>query len=57
MTWIDDKSCKVFVEGLHEKSDVAQHLKSFISHAELETSERLKVLQTDGGEEYTRMSV
>jgi transposase InsO family protein len=52
ITWIDDKSRKVFVVGLKEKSDVAQHLKAFVSRAELETGERLKVLQTDGGGEY-----
>jgi transposase InsO family protein len=52
VTWIDDKSRKVFVAGLKEKSDVAQHLKAFVSRAELETGERLKVLRTDGGGEY-----
>ena len=53
MTITDDKSRKVFVTGLHQKSQVARHLKAFIVRTELETSKRLKVLRSDGGGEYT----
>ena len=37
VTWVNDKSCKVFVAGLHCKSDVECQLKSFITKAEVET--------------------
>ena len=53
MTITDDKSHKVFVTGLHQKSKVVRHLKVFIARAELETGQRLKVLRSDGGGEYT----
>lgn len=53
VTFVDDMSRKVFVAGLRQKSDVAQHLKSFTTRAELETGERLRVLRSDGGGEYT----
>jgi hypothetical protein len=57
VTWIDDASCKVFVTGLCEKSEVAEHLKSFVTRVELDTGKRLKVLQTDGGGEYIASAV
>jgi transposase InsO family protein len=53
VTFIDDKSRKVSVQGLKHKSDVAQHLKDFISRSETETGHLLKVLRSDGGGEYT----
>jgi hypothetical protein len=53
MTITDDRSRKVFVAGLHQKSEVACHLKVFIACAELETGRRLKVLRSNGGGEYT----
>jgi len=53
VTWIDDKSHKVFVDAMKEKSEVAQHLCAFITRVELETSHKLKVLCSDGGGEYT----
>jgi len=52
VTFTDDKSRKVFVEGLHQKSDVERHLKAFIARAEVETGQRIKVLRSDGGGEY-----
>ena len=53
ITWIDDKSCKVFVNAMKEKSEVAQHLRTFIASVELKTGQKLKVLRSDGGGEYT----
>jgi len=53
VTWIDDKSRKVFVNAMKEKSEVAQHLCAFIARVELETGHKLKVLCSDGGGEYT----
>jgi len=32
---------------------VAQHLRTFVAHVELETGQKLKVLHSDGGGEYT----
>jgi GAG-pre-integrase domain len=52
-TFIDDKSCKVWVVGLYKKSDVLGHLKTFVSHVENETRHKVKVLCSDGGGEYT----
>jgi hypothetical protein len=52
-TFVDDMSRKVYVAGLRRKSDVAQHLKSFVAQTELETGQRLRVLRSDGGGEYT----
>ena len=57
VTFVDDMSRKVFVAGLKQKSDVAQHLKSFTVRVELETGQRLQVLRSDGGGEYTGNSV
>jgi transposase InsO family protein len=56
-TWIDDASRKVFVTGLREKSEVAEHLKSFVTRVELDMGKSLKVLQTDGGGEYIASAV
>ena len=53
VTWIDDKSRKVFVDAMKEKSKVARHLRTFVARVELETGQRLKVLRSDGGGEYT----
>jgi len=53
VTWIDDKSRKVFVDAMKEKSEVAQHLRAFVARVELETGHKLKVLRSDGGGEYT----
>ena len=53
VTWIDDKSHKVFVNTMKEKSEVAQHLRTFVTSIELETGQKLKVLRSDGGGEYT----
>jgi transposase InsO family protein len=52
VTWTDDKSRKVFVNGLKAKSDVAEHLKVFIARAENETGRRVAALRSDGGGEY-----
>ena len=52
VTWIDDKSRKVSITGMREKSEVPQHLKAFVTHAELETGQCVKVLCTDGGGKY-----
>jgi len=53
VTWVDDKSRKVFVSAMKEKSKVAQHLRTFVACVELETGQKLKVLRSDGGGEYT----
>jgi hypothetical protein len=53
VTFVDDMLRKVFIAGLQQKSDVAQHLKSFTARAELETRKCLQVLRSDGGGEYT----
>ena len=52
VTWIDDASHTVFVTGLCEKLEVAEHLKLFVAWVELDTGKCLKVLQTDGGGKY-----
>jgi hypothetical protein len=52
VTFTDDKSRKVFVAGLHKKSEVARHLKAFIARAEVETGQHLHILCSDGGGEY-----
>jgi hypothetical protein len=52
VTWVNDKSRKVFVAGLQEKSKVAHHLKAFIFRAEVETGQRVESLRSDGGGEY-----
>ena len=57
VTWIDDASRKVFITGLREKSEVAEHLKAFVARVELETGKHLKVLRSDGGGEYIASAV
>jgi transposase InsO family protein len=53
VTWIDDKSRNVWVLGLHEKSEVTQHLKAFVAKAELETGTWVITFHMNGGGEYT----
>lgn len=57
VTWIDDKSQKVFVQGLRQKSDIEEALKTFVSCAEVETGMQLQILRSDGGGEYTGKNV
>jgi hypothetical protein len=52
VTWVDDKSRKVFVAGLREKSKVARHLKVFISQAKVETGQCVESLRSDGEGKY-----
>jgi len=52
VTFTDDKSCWVSVSPLKEKSEVGQHLKAFITRAELEMGLKVKTLRSDGGGEY-----
>jgi len=42
---------------MKEKSKVAQHLHTFVAQVELETGQKLKVLRSDGGGEYTAREV
>ena len=53
VTFTDDKSRKVSVQGLKHKSDVTRHLQDFISRSETETGHLLKCLCSDGGGKYT----
>jgi len=52
VTWVDDKSHKVFIAGIHEKSKVTQHLKAFIFQAEVEIGQNVGTLHSDGGGKY-----
>jgi transposase InsO family protein len=52
VTWIDNKSCKVFVAGMCKKSEVVKHFKAFVSWVELETGQSLKILRSDRGGKY-----
>jgi transposase InsO family protein len=52
VTWIDDTSRKVFVDGLCEKSDTLDRFKVFVECAEVQTGKRLQLLHSDGGGEY-----
>ena len=52
VTWIDDKSRKVFVDGIKLKSEVVDGLKMFVERAEVETNHRVVSLDSDGGGEY-----
>jgi transposase InsO family protein len=52
VTWIDDKSRKVFVDGIKLKSEVVDRLKTFVERAEVETNHRVVSLRSDGGGEY-----
>lgn len=53
VTFIDDKSRKVSVQGLKHKSDITCHLQDFISRSETTTGHLLKSLCSNGGGEYT----
>src|SRR5258708_8572508 len=53
MTFIDDKLHKVFITGLHRKSDVTQQLKALITCVEVETGQCVKILHLDGEGKYT----
>ena len=53
VTFTDDYSRKVFVVGLREKSEVLQNFKELLARLELQTGQKLKVIRTDGGGEYT----
>ena len=57
VTWVDNKSCKVFVDRLQAKPEVFEHLKAFITHAELKTGEHIFALRSDRGGEYTANTV
>jgi Reverse transcriptase (RNA-dependent DNA polymerase)/GAG-pre-integrase domain/Integrase core domain len=57
VTWIDDKSRKVSIHGLHQKSEVEEALKVFVLRAEVETGMPAQTLCSDGGGEYTASSV
>jgi hypothetical protein len=46
-TFTDDKSRKVSVVGMREKSDLARHLKAFVARAELETGQKVRILRSD----------
>src|SRR6266851_6803792 len=52
VTFIDDSSCFTSVLPLYEKSEVGKLLKTFISWAELETSQKVKILHSDRGGKY-----
>jgi len=52
ITWVEDKSQKVFVAGMQEKSEVTHHLKAFISRAEVETGQCVGILCSDRGGKY-----
>ena len=52
VTWVDDKSRKVYINGLKAKSEVADCLKRFVARAEVETGQRVQALRSDGGGEY-----
>lgn len=53
VTFIDDKSRFVKVECLRSKSDVFQAWKKFQSAVERQTGQKVKVLRSDNGGEYT----
>ncbi|TFY83163.1 hypothetical protein EWM64_g851 [Hericium alpestre] len=57
MTQIDNYSCKAAVDGIRHKSDILEHLKAFVTAAELESSRKLKVLRSDGGGKYVSCEV
>jgi len=53
VTFMDDYLRKVFVVGLREKSEVLQNFKELLTRLKLQTGQKLKVIRTDGGGEYT----
>ena len=52
VTWVDNKSRKVFINGIKAKSEVGERLKSFVECAELETGQRIISLRSNGGGKY-----
>ena len=52
VTWIDNKSRKVFIDGIKVKSEVMDHLKMFVEHAEVKPNCHVIALRSDGGGEY-----
>jgi hypothetical protein len=52
VTFTDNKLCWVSISPLKEKSKAGQHLKAFITRAELEMGLKVKTLHSDGGGEY-----
>ncbi|TFY75537.1 hypothetical protein EWM64_g8475, partial [Hericium alpestre] len=42
VSWIDDYSCKAAIDGIQHKSDVLEHLKAFVTVAELKSGHKLK---------------
>jgi hypothetical protein len=52
VTFIDDKSRKVLIQGLKKKSEVARHLKGFVMRAKADTGHRIQVLRSDGRGKY-----
>jgi hypothetical protein len=57
VTWVNDKSRRVSVHGLHHKSEIEEALKAFVSGAEVETGMAVHTLCSDGGGEYTADNV
>jgi transposase InsO family protein len=57
VTWVNDKSRRVSVHGLHHKSEIEEALKAFVSGAEVETGMAVHILHSDGGGEYTADNV
>ena len=52
VTWIDDKSRKVFVNGVKLKSEVVGCLKVFVKRVEVETNHCVVSLCSDRGGKY-----
>jgi len=52
VTFINNSSRFASISPLQEKSKVGKMLKAFISQAELETEQKVKVLHSDGGGKY-----
>ena len=52
VTWIDDKSRKVFVNSIKLKSEVVNCLKAFVERVEVKTNHHVVCLCSNGGGEY-----
>lgn len=52
ITFLDDYSRKLFVYFFHSKDEVPKIVQSFVTFAENQSSQKLKVLRTDNGREY-----
>ena len=52
VTWIDDKSRKVFVDGIKLKSKVMDRLKTFMECTEVKMNNCNVALHSDGGGKY-----